>query len=303
LEASARSTWFLHGVLLLVQLAFAALAVEGKLAMSPDVGVDPTALAMARILGGAIAFIALGMVVGRLRMRSLREIAQLAGLSILGIVANQALYLHGLRETSPLSATLLVSTIPIFAAVIGVGMGRDQMTKRTWLGLGLAVLGILVLTGFHLPSKGDAFVLVNSLAYSFYLVLMQDLARRLGAIEVMAWVFGLGALLFLPWGGRSLVADFPQWSPLAFSLVAFVVLVATVFTYLGNAWAIARATPTMVAVYVYLQPLFVAILGFVQLGEPIRPRTILAGGLILTGVTLVVRKRVSKEGSPAARAP
>lgn len=259
--------------------------------MSPEVGVDPTALAMARILGGAVAFVSLGLAVGKLRARPLREIAQLAGLSLLGIVVNQALYLHGLRETSPLSATLLVATVPIFAAVISVVLGRERLTGRTFAGLSLAVLGILVLTGFHVPGRGDSFVLVNALAYSFYLVLMQDLARRLGAIEVMAWVFGLGALLFLPWGARSLLLDIPRWPPLAYGLVALVVLVATVFTYLGNAWAIARATPSMVAVYVYLQPVFVALLGFFQLGQPIGARTLGAGGLIMAGVTLVVRRR------------
>lgn len=274
-----------------MQIAFASLAVEGKLAMSPEVGVDPTALAMARILGGALAFVSIGFAVGKLRARPWREIAQLAGLSALGIVVNQALYLHGLRETSPLSATLLVATVPIFAAMIAVALGRERLTMRASAGLSLAVLGILVLTGFHLPGRGDAFVLVNALAYSFYLVLMQDLARKLGALETMAWVFGLGALLFLPWGARSLFLDMPKWSPLAYGLVAVVVLVATVFTYIGNAWAIARATPSMVAVYVYLQPVFVALLGFFQLDEPIGLRTLGAGGLILSGVTLVVRRR------------
>lgn len=274
-----------------MQLAFASLAIEGKLAMSPEVGVDPTALAMARILGGALAFVSMGFAVGKLKTRPWREIAQLAGLSLLGVVINQGLYLHGLRETTPLSATLLVATVPIFAAMIAVALGRERLTFRAFAGLSLAVLGILVLTGFHLPARGDSLVLVNALAYSFYLVLMKDLARRLGALETMAWVFGLGALLSLPWGARSLLLDMPNWSPLAYGLVAVVVLVATIFTYLGNAWAIARATPSTVAVYVYLQPVFVALLGVVQLGEPIGLRTVGAGGLILGGVSLVLRRR------------
>lgn len=298
---SQGSAWAVHLVLLLVQLAFASLAVEGKLAMSPEVGVDPTALAAARILGGAAVFVALGLISRNIRARSPREIAQLAGLSLLGIVVNQVLYLHGLRETSPLSATLLIATVPIFAAAISIAFGRDRLTRRTLAGLGLAVFGILILTGFQLPKRGDALVLINALSYSFYLVLMQDLARRLGAIETMSWVFGLGALLFLPWGGRALLIDMPSWSPLAWGLVAIVVLVATVFTYLGNAWAIARATPGTVAVYVYLQPIFVAIIAFLQLGEPVGLRTIGAGALILLGVGLVAQRRVPKRSVAAGR--
>ena len=57
---SPRRDWRVHGALLVVQLAFASQAVEGKIAMGARVaggeGISPFALAMVRMLGAAAFF-------------------------------------------------------------------------------------------------------------------------------------------------------------------------------------------------------------------------------------------------------
>ena len=62
-----------HAALVIVNLAFAAGAVEGKLALGPvaegGAAVDPVALALARIVGGALCFLVLARGAGRLRCR------------------------------------------------------------------------------------------------------------------------------------------------------------------------------------------------------------------------------------------
>jgi drug/metabolite transporter (DMT)-like permease len=276
-----------HLVLMGVQLAFASLAVEGKLAMGPTMGVDPTALAMARIAGGAVVFGALAAWTTGGRPQSGLDLLKLAGLSLLGIVINQWLFLRGLRQTSPLSATVLVASIPVFAAVASVVLGRERAGWRTFAGLGLSALGIAVLARFHLPSGGDLLVLINALSYGLYLALAQPMIQRLGSLRAMAWVFGMGALLLLPWGGAALFNDMHRWSSGAWFMVAFIVTVPTVLAYLGNAWALARAKPSQVAVYIYLQPLIVGALAWIQLGQPIESRLAVSAVFILAGVTLV----------------
>ncbi|MBI5533050.1 MAG: DMT family transporter [Deltaproteobacteria bacterium] len=287
----ATSTFTVHLVLLAVQAAFASLSVEGKVAMGPVFQVDPTALAMARIAGGATVFIALALFTSGGSVRSLADVGKLAGLSLLGIVLNQLLFLRGLRTTTPLSATVLVGTIPVFAAAASVLFGRERAGWKTVAGLALSVLGIAVLAKFHLPAGGDLLVLLNALSYGIYLALAQPIVQRLGALRSMAWVFGLGSLLLLPWGGSALVHDALRWSAGAWGLVAFIVIVPSVLAYLGNTWALARAAPSQVAVYIYLQPLLVAALARIQLGHPVQPRVAVAGLLILAGVTLVVVRR------------
>src|SRR5262249_14108597 len=155
-----------HAALVLVQVAFGSLAVEGKLVMSPGYGISPPALAMARILGGALVFGAAHLVLGTPRVRSARDAGKLALLSLFGIAINQGLFLAGLRRPSPISATLLVATIPVFTALVGALSGRDRLSRRGALGVAVALLGIATLTGFALPAAGDALVMANAASYA-----------------------------------------------------------------------------------------------------------------------------------------
>jgi len=280
-----------HAALLLVQVAFGSLAVEGKLAMTPRHGVSPAALAMARILGAAAFFVALralGRAAGQAPgVTSWRDRAALGLLASFGIVLNQALFLAGLQRTSPLSATLLVAMIPVFTAIVAAAAGRERLTGRKLGGIALALLGVAVLSRFALPAAGDLMVLLNALSYAIYVVFAKGLLTRLGTQAVMAWVFGWGVVLFAPVGGAALVREAPGWSPAAAGLVAFIVGVPTVLGYGLNAWALRRASPTLVTIYIYLQPLVVALLAWVQLGQPLTVRALAAGLLILAGVTVV----------------
>jgi drug/metabolite transporter (DMT)-like permease len=74
-------------------------------------------------------------------------------------------------------------------------------------------------------------------------------------------------------------------------LVAWFVFVPTIFAYLANAWALGRATPGLVAAYVYLQPLLVMIFARRMLGERLDARTLLAGAAILAGVGVIAYHR------------
>lgn len=288
----------MHLALFVVQVAFGSLAVEGKLAMSPRFGVSPPALAMARILGGALVFGAAHLAFRTRKVQGLRDAAELGLLALFGIVLNQALFLTGLRQTSPMSATLLVATIPVFTAAFAALAGQGRLGGRGAGGIALALLGTMVLSGFALPRAGDVFVIANAASFAIYIVLSKRALARHGTITVLAWTFGAGALLFAPIGGLALIQEAPRWSAPALGLVAFIVLVPTAISYSLNAWALSRATPALVTIYVYVQPLVVTALAWVQLGQPPDGRALFAGLFILGGVTLVATAPRQKVEAP-----
>jgi drug/metabolite transporter (DMT)-like permease len=293
-----------HLTLFIVQVAFGSLAVEGKVAMGPSHHVSPRALAMVRILGGAAVFIGAHLALRTPKVARLRDMLHLALLSLFGVVLNQALFLAGLRQTSPVAATLLVAMIPVFTAGVAALTGRERLSLRAAAGIGVALFGVIALSGFALPHRGDVLVLLNSLSYAFYVVFARSALERFGPVTVVAWVFGCGALLFAPLGAVALAHEAPTWSLSTSSLIAFIVLVPTVFAYSANAWALRRATPTLVTIYVYLQPLIVAALSFLQLGHALDLRTALSGIVIFAGVGLVASapRRGPADPSDAARA-
>jgi drug/metabolite transporter (DMT)-like permease len=298
--------WRTHLALVVVQVAFAGGAVEGKLAMRPagagGGGVEPIALAMARILGAAIFF----QIVARAGSAKIhlpwRDHARIAGLAMLGIVLNQTLFLVGLRLTTAFAAALLGATIPVFTAALAVAFRVERTGARTVMGLALALGGVLWLTGIGTVDVGAIVIAVNCMSYALYIVLSRSIVRRLGALTFITWIFAWGAVLLAPLGAWPLAHGMATWGARGWELAGFMVAVPTIVAYFANAWALGRSTPTLVTVYIYLQPLLAAALQWVQLGEPVARTALVAAAFILAGVTLVATRRLAADRSAASAA-
>lgn len=289
--------WKIHASLWIVQIAFASQTVEGKLAMA-DVsagggGIRPVALAMTRMAGAAVFFVLFTKLRGALAKTTTREKLQIAGLSVIGISLNQTLFLVGLRQTSSTAAALLSVTIPVFTAAIAVMMRVERASRALAFGLALATVGVLWLTGVRAIDRGAAIVTVNSLCYSMYLVLSRRVIQKLGALTVVTWLFVFGAISFAPIGLPALVANVPHWTPRSVVLDAYVVIVPTIIAYACNAWALGRSTPSLVSIYVCMQPVLAAILAWAQLGQPLTSRLVVAAMFIVAGVGIVVMRPVA----------
>jgi drug/metabolite transporter (DMT)-like permease len=298
-----------HLTLLAVQLAFASGALVGRMAFVDD-HVDPTALAFIRAAAAAIAF-------ALFRQRSVaREAASRAAaarvskrlptkpmliLGLLGVVINQAFFLHGLKRGTATSATILCATIPVFTAAIGILARVEQPRIQTWLGLALASIGVITLTGVRDISLGNLLVTLNSLSYACYLVMVGRYIREFGALRVIGAVFAWGAVVLACPGIPALVLHAHEWTARGWWLVAWFVFVPTIFAYLANAWALGKAPPSVVAAYVYLQPMIVMLLAHRMLGEGLDARTLIAAAAILGGVTIIVlRKNADRHLTVAA---
>jgi drug/metabolite transporter (DMT)-like permease len=289
------TSWRAHAALIVVQAAFSVGAVEGKLAMKPVAlgggGVDPFALAMARMAGAAVFFHVLMRASGALRAVSPRDLWRIGALAILGIVLNQTLFLVGLRITTAFASAVLGVTIPVFTAGLSVAFGVEAASVRTALGLVLAISGVLWLAGGGSLDLGALAIAANCFSYSLYIVFSKSVIQRVGALTLVTWLFTWGAALFVPIGGPALVRGALTWNAHTWALVAVIVVVPTIVAYSANAWALGRSSPTLVTVYVYLQPLLTAVLQWLQLGENVTTRAVVAAALIFAGVIVIATRR------------
>ncbi|MCX7671116.1 MAG: DMT family transporter, partial [Anaerolineae bacterium] len=100
---------------------------------------------------------------------------------VLGGVAfalNLALLNSALLLTSAATATLLDNTAPIWVGLGAMLFFRERLGWRYWAGLGLALAGAAVVTGFTSPrslhlNPGDALAFVGALFYATYLLVTQ----------------------------------------------------------------------------------------------------------------------------------
>lgn len=79
--------------------------------------------------------------------------------------------------------------------------------------------------------------------------------------------------------------------------LGFIVVGVTFFTYLWNIYAIKILSPSIAGAYIYLQPLFAAIIAMIFLNESLDFIKIMAALLIVAGVYLVSKKRLPKQPS------
>jgi drug/metabolite transporter (DMT)-like permease len=201
--------------------------------------------------------------------------------------------------TTAVEATVLITTIPVFTLAVGLLWGREAWSARKGLGIAVAFGGVLVLVGGSALGfgsatfLGDAFIALNALFYSVYLVASRPLLARTPPLSVTAATFVVAALVMLPFG----IAGWGQVQPgkpdaLGLAAMAYIVLGPTVFTYFAVSYALVRIPASTVASFIYVQPLVGVLLGVLLLHEPLTSRVLLAAGLIVAGVALCTLRTV-----------
>ncbi|HEX8737765.1 MAG TPA: DMT family transporter [Pyrinomonadaceae bacterium] len=284
-----------HVALLLVQMTFGSLPVIGKIVLKI---IPSFALVGFRVGITALALFLVQRFRGDLRLARRADYWRFLVLSFFGVTLNQFLFVSGLALTKASNTSLLAVTIPIFALTVGSVLGVERLRSVTILGIVAAAVGVVLLIDPRNASfssettLGDVLIILNSLSYGVYVVISKDVITRNGALKSIAWVFIFASLICVPVGFYSLSGvRISNVSPLIWFLVLYIALVATLLPYLLNAWALARVNPSVVAVYIYLQPLIGFSTAVVFLAEKVTLWTIFAAILIFSGVFLVTRKR------------
>jgi drug/metabolite transporter (DMT)-like permease len=298
-----------HMALIAVQILFGSWPIVGKIALQE---LSTASLVAFRVAGAAIAFLILQSMVGRVKITRRSDYARLALYSLLGVVLNQLLFVKGLALTTVINATLLGTTIPIFALLVSIALGYDRVSFKKILGITLAAGGVIYLIDpvradfSGQTTLGNLLIIANSISYGAYIAISKDLLKRYGALTVITWIFIFGSLATIPFGLYYTEAATPQLSISVITFgyfgiyyiaasgiwlaVLYIILMPTVGAYYLNAWALARVAPSTVAAYIYLQPLIAFMLAPLILGESWNSRAWVAMLLIFAGVFIVTRR-------------
>ncbi|HEX8499189.1 MAG TPA: DMT family transporter [Pyrinomonadaceae bacterium] len=300
-KSASRSTAAPHVALLAVQVIFGTWPILGKIALR---ALPSTGLVAVRVGGAALAFLVILRARGRLVVPARADLARLTLYSLLGIVFNQFLFVKGLSLSTAVNAALLNASIPVFTLVVSTLLGRERLTARTALGTLVAAAGVVYLIDPLRASLGgdrllgNLMLVGNTFCYGAYLAVTRDVFRRYGALTAMAWLFAIGSVAAVPFGGYHLARHGLGGVGLTVWLVlVYTVLAQTVGAYYLNAWALERVEPSTVAVYIYLQPLFAFAAAPLLLGadEQLGLRHAVATALIFAGVGVVT---LGRRGSP-----
>ena len=291
-----------YGVLLLVQLLFGIQYVASKYVLS---ALPPLVWASLRATAAAFLFGLTAYFLGKLDpKRALQQAKPLIVFALLSTAINQGCFLYGLTYTTVTNSALLNTLIPVFTLLIVTCTGREHFSLVKFIGTGIALLGALSLNRFEDLSLsnqtflGDLLTIANSLCYSFFLAFSKPFLERENRLWATTWFFIYGCVAL--W-----VLSIPQWSdinvpPFSWEVTGamiFSVVGGTFLTYLLVNYAIAHVPASVVALFIYLQPIIAGGMGWWLLNESITPRTLVSAGLIFVGVYLSVQKSNAKAKS------
>jgi drug/metabolite transporter (DMT)-like permease len=278
--------------LVLVQVMFASLAVVGRVVLPV---VPAGVLVTFRICGAATALLLVQAVRRGPWIRDPRVLFRLALAGLLGVTANQSLFLFGLQHTTAVNATILVTTVPVFTVLGSLLLRQERPSPRKLGGIALAAAGAIYLVN---PGRlslgpgmalGNLLILLGMMCYAAYFLIAKPILARYDPITVSAYVMLFAAMGALPIGVPALTgAELHGIGRNIWLMVGYIVLFPTIATYFLNLWALQRASSNTVATFIYLQPLFAALSAPVVLGESIGARTAVAGAVIFAGLGLVI---------------
>lgn len=291
-----------HISLLTVQALFGSLPVIAKIVLTQ---IPPLSLVGFRVGITAVILFLFQLVRRRIYLQHKADYVRLAVLSLFGITFNQLLFIGGLSLTKAVNTSLLAVTIPIFTLAIGAVAGRETISKKKIAGIALAAAGVLILIDPRRASFssettiGDLLIIVNSFSYSLYVAFSKEVITRNGAFRSMMWVFIFAAFICVPLGLWSLgQTDVSSIDSSTWWLIIYIAVGATAATYLLNAFALSRLSASIVAVYIYLQPVIGFILAASVLREGISAAFLAAAGLVFAGVYLTTRRETPPESLP-----
>jgi drug/metabolite transporter (DMT)-like permease len=286
-----------------VQVLFASNAVVGREALFY---VSPSALVLFRILVAALFFF-ISSAIGRRERLATADLPLFAVCSLVGIAANQLLFMAGLSRTSATHAVVITTLTPVLTVGLSLFLGREDASTRKIIGLAVALFGALYLIAMReagpRPARlsGDLLIVANSMCYAAYLVFSQPLFRRYSATTAMTYLFGFGLLFVLPFGAPQLITDLRHLDSAGASRIVYIALGPTVIAYALSGWALGRATSSLVAVYIYFQPPVGSLMAAVRLGERPTLRTAVSALFIAVGIWLVSRPSARPAFSDAIR--
>ncbi|MGH9085995.1 MAG: DMT family transporter [Acidimicrobiales bacterium] len=218
-----------------------------------------------------------------------RRLSRISGLLL---AAHFATWVPSLSFTSVASSVALVATQPVWAAIIARWRG-EEVARGTWVGIGLAVAGAVVLTGVDLSISGralfgDLLALLGGMLAAAYVTVGADVRRTVSTTgyALACYATAAGALLVVCLVARQSLwgYDAETWWAIAGLVVGAQLLGHTLVNRV-----LQSITPTIVSVAILFEILGATLIARLAFDETPPAGAWPAAVLIAAGVVVVVR--------------
>jgi drug/metabolite transporter (DMT)-like permease len=213
-----------------------------------------------------------------------------AGAAGVCLAAHFATWITSLSFTSIAASTTLVTTNPVWIALLSWLWFNEKPTRLTVLGIAVAFTGgVLIALGDagattvgNNPLLGNFLALVGAWMISLYLLLGREAQRRgLGISSYVAVAYSTGALILLPL--PLIVGSTYVGYPMVVYL--YILLMAVASQVVGHTtlnWAVRWISPTLVTLAILFEPVSSSFLAYLIFKE-VPGVWVLVGAVVLLG--------------------
>jgi len=197
----------------------------------------------------------------------------------------------GLLHVAASSSGFITGLYVVFTPLFGMVMFKARPKPLLWLAVGLATIGLAVLSigpggggGFGI---GEWQTLASALLWGVHITLVGRWSRPQHVMSLTIVQTGVASLVFLAGGlpnGLTLPATGADWAWMLY----FAVVVGAAAEF-GQLWAQARVESAKAAVLMVTEPLWAALFAVLFGGESVTWRLLAGGGLMIVAMVLSVR--------------
>lgn len=287
-------------------ILLAVLGILGISASGPIIAAFPTVPVMSMALwrnGAAAAILAVPTL--RKNKRSYLQMTRREWFYTL--LAGTALALHficfmySMRLTSVAAGTALVCIQGVWIALFQAMRGIKYRTP-VWLGMGVALIGVALITGFDMGAgqdalRGDLLAILGGVLAAAYTLAGAAARQTLGTATYASSCYAVTALILL---ALCLLAGQPVWGFDAQGWLGIILLTvcAQLLGHTAMNHLLSVLGPLTVSTLILLEIPGAAILAAVFLGQILPTATYLGLVVILVGLALVVRGQSRPQREP-----
>ena len=198
-------------------------------------------------------------------------------------------------------AALLIALLPMWVAILGRAFFGERLPRIAIAGVALGLVGVGILVG-PTGSSAETFnpggilaLLISPISWACGSLYSAHRARlpKDPLVATGGQMLAGAAILLVLAALKGEYAGFhiDAVSPESLSAFFYLTVVGSLIAFTAYVWLLGVAPLPMIATYAYVNPIVAVVLGAIVLQEPITPRTVVAGAVIIVGVALIITAR------------
>ena len=222
-------------------------------------------------------------------------------LSITGVGAFNTLIYLAVETTTATNVTLLHAFIPVLILLLSRIFFKERVSTLQWLGIISSVIGVVALITQGEPARlmtlhlnpGDLWVLVAVADWAIYSVTLRYMPKGLEpftffGLSVLIGTLSIAPFMLVEQGGLHI----PQLTTSIWGLMVYIAIFPSILSFSFWNRGVAQLGAATSGLFIYLMPVFGAILSVIVLNESIHGYHLVGISMIILGIWLAIVPRV-----------